>query len=135
VKKSTVSLPVSASVLNVLFALGLALGASNVGQANEGGRDCAPSAWSEVKKLAEDCLALRESGEECGFIALENDAQSASFEIRGYEYRAEILESVYSDGGDLNDVLMDRDDGCKYELRNVPAFGDLLKALASVETR
>lgn len=84
--------------------------------------------------LAEECLEQRASGDKCDSIVFSN-ARSASFEIQGSSYKVELTDSELSDGGDLNDVLIDRDDGCTFELRNIPAFGDLLQALASVKSR
>jgi hypothetical protein len=123
-KKSTVS----------LFVLALSASVSSVNAAALPAGDCHPAVWQEVRKLAEDCLALREDGKDCDALAFSDESRTVSFVIGRSEFKAEIVDSVYSDGGDLNDVLMDRDDGCQYELRNVPAFGDLVKALASVET-
>jgi len=61
-------------------------------------------------------------------------ARSASFELRSVQFQAEIVESPDSDGGDLNDVFVDGDDGCQLELRNTMS-SDLLEALASVSAR
>jgi hypothetical protein len=126
IQKSTFSLSVS------LLALAATLGFATASERPTG--DCHPAVWQEVRKLAEDCLALRDDGKNCDALAWNEESGTASFSIRGSEFTAEIVDSEFSDGGDLNDVLMDRDDGCQYELRNVPAYGNLLKALASVET-
>lgn len=120
----------------ISIALGLAIGAVGISGARadevrSSNVSCESGFWREVKMLATECVERRENGEECDSIQFLDD-RSASFEIEGRVYRAEIFESEFSDGGDLNDVLIDSVDGCRFELVNIPAFGDLLEALASV---
>ncbi len=91
--------------------------------------NCRPALWLEVKKLALDCSGQIEAGEKCEAIQFFK-GQSASFRLRGHEYVATLTDSAFSDGGDLNDLMIRRDDGCELERTSVPAFGDLLKALA-----
>lgn len=97
--------------------------------------DCRPSLWTEVKKLAEDCHEQIAAGDTCERIQFfyqddSSNPQSAAFRLNGHEYHAELFESPYSDGGDLNDLRIERDDGCQLERTAIPAFGNLLKALS-----
>jgi len=95
---------------------------------------CGPALWKEVKMLAEDCRAQIAAGDECEVLQFfqgdDSTTQRAAFRLNGQEYSAELFESQYSDGGDLNDLLIKRDDGCRLERTSIPAFGDLLKALS-----
>jgi hypothetical protein len=70
---------------------------------------------------------------------LRTDGQMAHFELDGKSYAASMLESVYSDDGDLWDVFVGYAPiQVPYEVvasrRNVPAFGDILWALAGGES-
>lgn len=116
-----------------LFSL-VSLSAGSALAANDVSSHCGPALWLEVKMLAEDCREQIAAGEECEVIQFfqgdSDTAQRAAFRLNGQEYSAELFESQYSDGGDLNDLLIKRDDGCRLERTSIPAFGDLLKALA-----
>lgn len=90
---------------------------------------CHPVLWKEVKKLAIECAAQLDAGEKCDAIQFFDD-RSASFRLQGHEYQVDLIDSRFSDGGDLNDLLIRRDDGCQLERTTIPAFGDLLKALS-----
>lgn len=101
------------------------LGFASTSQASS----CRPALWLEVKKLADECTAQIESSEECVGIHF-SEEQSASFRIGGHDYSAQLLDSPFTDGGDLNDLLIRRDDGCQLLRTAVPAFGNLLEALS-----
>lgn len=96
---------------------------------NNAPSDCAPFLWKEVKNLARYCLAEEAQGRPCAEIHFIS-ARSASFVLNDLVYRVHLKESPESDGGDLNDVFIQRDDGCRLERRNVLAYGDLIAALA-----
>lgn len=119
-KKPTVLLP--------LVLAGLAFAGTNASTAYARGY-CGPRLWPEVKKLARTCLATERAGRPCRGIRVYG-GRSAAFYLGNDLYRVRIEESEFSDGGDLDDVYIVRDDGCQLERRNVPAFGDVLRALA-----
>jgi len=56
---------------------------------------------------------------------------NALFTMNGKSYRATLHESDYSDGGDLNDVVVTSTDGSfSVERTYIPAFNDVILALA-----
>jgi hypothetical protein len=121
VKKSTVSL---------LLSLTLGLASLGIGAPSAQAREnCGPSLWKEVKMLARTCIYLEKSGRRCEAIRVFS-GRSASFYLGDALYRVRMEESAYSDGGDLDDLYIERDDGCQLERKNVLAFGDILAALA-----
>lgn len=78
--------------------------------------------WKKVSRLARD-----------GDVAL-LAPDTARFQLDGAIYHARLEESEDSDGGDLFDVFVENDRRERVaELHNVPAFGDLLRALRYVE--
>lgn len=112
----------------------VASAAVNSVRANEDlNSSCHPALWTEVKKLADNCMYQTQAGEKCDAIQFYQGTSSefriASFRLNGHEYRAELFDSQFSDGGDLNDLIVERDDGCQLERTAIPAFGDLLGAL------
>lgn len=117
-KKSTVSL-----LLLALVTMGL-------GASPAQARDyCGPALWNQVKLLARNCSEKLKHGRGCAEIRIYS-GRSAAFVIGGAVYRVRMEESAFSDGGDLDDVYIDRDDGCQLERKNVPAYGDIVAALA-----
>lgn len=119
-KKPTVLLP--------LVLLGLAFAGTDSSTAHARGY-CGPRLWPEVKKLARTCLETERAGRQCRNIRVYG-GRSAAFYLGNDLYRVRMEESEHSDGGDLDDVYIVRDDGCQLERRNVPAFGNILRALA-----
>src|SRR4051794_35869043 len=91
-KKSTVS-------LSLLFVAPLL----NASVAMAADLPCGPGLWREVKALAQDCQAIQRTGKHCGLIRV-SSGRFATFLIGDAVYRARIEESVYSDGGDLDDL-------------------------------
>ena len=121
VKKSTVSL---------LLSITLGLASLGVGVSSAQAREnCGPALWKEVKSLARTCVDLEKSGRGCEAIRIFS-GRSASFYLGDALYRVRMEESAYSDGGDLDDLYIEREDGCQLERKNVLAFGDILAALA-----
>lgn len=90
---------------------------------------CSKLLWVEVKMLARECLAQEKAGRVCEKIRL-SSRDSAYFVLHRSEFRVTLRESAYSDGGDLNDIAIEREDGCRLMRRNVPAYGDILQAMA-----
>jgi hypothetical protein len=117
-KKSTVSLA---------FFLAFASLTASPSQANE---YCGPNLWARVKNLARECIYReRTTGKNCGLIRVSGD-RSATFILNDAVYRVRMEESAFSDGGDLDDLYVDRDDGCQLGRKNVLAYGNILQALA-----
>ncbi len=55
----------------------------------------------------------------------------ATFVVYGHLYTATVHDSEYSDGGDLNDLVIRNQDGAVVaEVRNILSFGDVLLAMA-----
>lgn len=115
-----------------LKVLGLVLGIVLVGSAQAASLSesvsCEPILWREVKNLALQCEEQLNAGEKCDAIQFFDD-RSASFRLHGHEYQVSLVDSRFADGGDLNDLFIQRDDGCRLERISIPTFGDLLKAL------
>lgn len=116
--------------VSVSFALAAFASVAPAQAASESRPGCTPALWSEVKMLARDCAHDRKTGRGCTYIKIYSGGRSAAFYLGDDLYRVRMEESAFSDGGDLDDLYIEREDGCQLTRKNVPAFGDILAALA-----
>jgi len=97
--------------------------------------------WADVKVLMQECAVQPYSVDHTGkkvYGALENVCNeievfetSAKFVLNGRLYYAFLTESRFADEGDLNDLVVRDSRGEIVATRtNIPAFGDILLALA-----
>lgn len=91
--------------------------------------ECNPYLWREVRSVARACQRAQRAGHRCRDFRFFSQS-AASFRMGKAEFRVTLFDSAYSDDGDLNDLIIQRNDGCRLERRNIPAYGDLLDALA-----
>ncbi|GEM_PF-3104964 len=119
--------------LQLTVSLSLFLAAASFGAtlntASASDSYCGPLVWAEVKALARDCATKIQSGGKCANIKLYS-TRAAAFYLGGALYRVRMEESAFADDGDLNDLYVERDDGCQLQRKNVPAFGNIINALA-----
>lgn len=97
--------------------------------------------WKEVRKLVNRCaiqpVVVRENGRQV-IEALESTCseiqvfdEGAELVLNGKKYFAYIRDSKFADYGDLNDVeVQDMHGSLVARRNNIPAFGDVLLALA-----
>ncbi len=115
------------STLSLALLLAFASLTASPAQARE---YCGPGLWPQVKNMARECLnQQRATGKNCGLIRV-SAGRSATFILNDAVYRVRMEESAFSDGGDLDDLYVDRDDGCQLGRKNVLAYGNILQALA-----
>jgi len=116
--------------VSVSFALAACAFVAPAHAETESRPGCSPALWTEVKMLARDCARDLKTGRGCTYIKVYSTGRSAAFYLGDDLYRVRMEESAYSDGGDLDDLYIEREDGCRLTRKNVPAFGDILAALA-----
>ena len=99
--------------------------------------------WSDLQELvvlcAEQPIERTPEGKEialplrstCKQLIVTRDALNAHFVLEGEAFQANLVESEYSDGGDLYHLTIINNAGEEIATRtNFPAFGDILLALA-----
>jgi len=98
--------------------------------------------WPSLQRLLKRCVVIPTGEVEPGYFQTTNWASTcprelkvtnstAWFHLNGTEYQATMTDSLYSDGGDLNDVIVRTLQGTEVGRReNVLAYGDILLALA-----
>jgi hypothetical protein len=98
--------------------------------------------WPSLQRLLKRCVVIPAGEVEPGYFQTTNWASTcpkelkvtnstAWFHLNGTDYQAFITDSLYSDGGDLNDVIVRTMQGAEVGRReNVLAYSDILLALA-----
>lgn len=97
--------------------------------------------WDEVHDFVKKCAVQPyvEQGEgQKSFLPLKSickeltvNGSRAKFTLKGHQFRATLFDSEFSDGGDINDVVVkDAAGGIVAERNSVLAFGDVLLGLA-----
>ena len=102
------------------------------------GQSCRASFWQDVRALVEGCSEKISDKEQKDPIKLRSDCHDIRvqgsviyFNLYKEKFIATVMVSDFADGDDLYDVLAQSTQGnCVAELKNVPAYGDPLAALA-----